>query len=166
MMKAPENRIAFPKRRSCQAMSLIEVVIAIGIISFAIIPLLGLMGMGLTSSTSANEDLAEAAIVSYMQGDLRSRSPITNAWTTNSNAAFSILTNSSLARTNYFDAQGSWVTSGAAPTGTNLTRTVYVATFTNATNATNYIDYSILIRWPHPSHGKSNMVPSRLFRYE
>ncbi|MEY2906956.1 MAG: hypothetical protein RLZZ408_1427 [Verrucomicrobiota bacterium] len=147
-------------------MSLIEVVIAIGIISFAIIPLVGLLGMGLTSSTSANEDLAEAAIISYMQSDLRSRSPTTNAWTTNSNAAFSILTNSSVSRTNYFDAQGSWVTNGATPTGTNLTRTVYVATFTNATNATNYIDYSILIRWPHPSYGKTNMVPSRLFRYE
>lgn len=146
-------------------MSLIEVVIAIGILSFAIIPLVGLLGMGLTSSTSANEDLAEAAIVSYMQGDLRSRSTTTNAWTANSNAAFSILTNSSVSRTNYFDAQGSWVTNGT-PTGTNLTRTVYVATFTNVTIATNCIDYSILIRWPHPSYGKTNMVPSRLFRYE
>jgi hypothetical protein len=52
------------------------------------------------------------------------------------------------------------------PTGTNLTRTIYVATFTNATSATNFIDYSILIRWPHPSYGKTNLVPARLFRYE
>jgi uncharacterized protein (TIGR02598 family) len=165
-MKATKNHIALPKRQSRQAMSLIEVVIAIGIVSFAIIPLLGLMGMGLTSSTAANEDLAQAAIISYMQSDLRSRPTTTNAWTPNSNAAFSILTNASATRTNYFDAQGSWVTNGATPTGTNLTRTIYVATFTNATNATNFIDYSILIRWPHPSYGKTNLVPARLFRYE
>jgi uncharacterized protein (TIGR02598 family) len=164
-MKATKNHIALPKRQSSQAMSLIEVVIAIGIVSFAIIPLLGLMGMGLTSSTAANEDLAQAAIISYMQSDLRSRPTTTNAWTPNSNAAFSILTNASATRTNYFDAQGSWVTNGA-PTGTNLTRTIYVATFTNATSATNFIDYSILIRWPHPSYGKTNLVPARLFRYE
>ena len=165
-MKVPKNHMAFPKRPSRQAMSLIEVVIAIGIVSFAIIPLLGLMGMGLTSSTAANEDLAQAAIISYMQSDLRSRPATTNAWTPSSNAAFSILTNASATRTNYFDAQGSWVTNGATPTGTNLTRTIYVATFTNATNATNFIDYSILIRWPHPSYGKTNLVPARLFRYE
>ena len=164
-MKAHRNHIALPKRQSRQAMSLIEVVIAIGIVSFAIIPLLGLMGMGLTSSTAANEDLAQASIISYMQSDLRSRPSTTNAWTPNSNAAFSILTNASAARTNYFDAQGSWVTNGT-PTGTNLTRTLYVATFTNATNATNFIDYSILIRWPYPSYGKTNTVPARLFRYE
>jgi hypothetical protein len=121
--------------------------------------------MGLTSSTSANEDLAEAAIISYMQSDLRSRSPTTNAWTTTSDAAFSILTNASAARTNYFDAQGSWVTNGT-PTGSNLARALYAVTVTNATNATNFIDYNILIRWPHPSYGKTNMVPSRLFRYE
>jgi uncharacterized protein (TIGR02598 family) len=164
-MKAHRNHIALPKRQSRQAMSLIGVVIAIGIVSFAIIPLLGLMGMGLTSSTAANEDLAQASIISYMQSDLRSRPSTTNAWTPNSNAAFSILTNASAARTNYFDAQGSWVTNGT-PTGTNLTRTLYVATFTNATNATNFIDYSILIRWPYPSYGKTNTVPARLFRYE
>ena len=164
-MKAHRNHIALPRRQSRQAMSLIEVVIAIGIVSFAIIPLLGLMGMGLTSSTAANEDLAQASIISYMQSDLRSRPSTTNAWTPNSNAAFSILTNASATRTNYFDAQGSWVTNGA-PTGTNLTRTIYVATFTNATSATNFIDYSILIRWPHPSYGKTNLVPARLFRYE
>jgi len=164
-MKASKTRVAFLKRQSRQAMSLIEVVIAIGIVSFAIIPLLGLLGIGLTSSSTANEDLAEAAIISYMQSDLRSRSPATNAWTTNSNSAFFILTNASAARTNYFDAQGSWVTNGT-PTGTNLTRTIYAATFTNATNATNFIDFNILIRWPHPSYGKTYMVPARLFRYE
>ena len=65
-MKAPKNHIAFTKRPSRQAMSLIEVVISIAIVSFAIIPLLGLLGMGLTSSTAANEDLAQAAIISYM----------------------------------------------------------------------------------------------------
>jgi len=164
-MTAPKNHTPFQRRQSRKAMSLIEVVIAIGIVSFAIIPLLGLMGMGLTSSTAANEDLAQAAIISYMQSDLRSRPSTTNAWTPSSNAAFSILTNASATRTNYFDAQGSWVTNDT-PTVTNLTRTIYVATFTNATSATNFIDYSILIRWPHPSYGKTNLVPARLFRYE
>lgn len=165
MMKATKNHRLVLKRPSREAMSLIEVVIAIGIVSFAIIPLIGLLGMGLTSSTTANEDLSQSAIISYIQSDLRSRSATTNAWTTNSNAAFFILTNTSPARTNYFDAQGSWVTNGT-PTGTNLTRTLYVATITNATNSTNFIDYSILIRWPHPSYGKTNLVPARLFRYE
>ena len=165
MMKATKNHRLVLKRPSREAMSLIEVVIAIGIVSFAIIPLIGLLGMGLTSSTTANEDLAQSAIISYMQSDLRSRSATTNAWTPSSNAAFSILTNTSSARTNYFDAQGSWVTNGT-PTGTNLTRTLYVATITNAINSTNFIDYSILIRWPHPSYGKTNLVPARLFRYE
>ena len=146
-------------------MTLVEVVIAIGIISFAIVPLIGLLSVGLNSGNAATEDLAQGAIVSYMQSDLRSRSPTTNAWTTTNNAAFSILTNASAARTNYFDAQGSWVTNGT-PTGSNFARALYVVTVTNATNATNSIDYNILIRWPHPSYGKTNMVPSRLFRYE
>jgi uncharacterized protein (TIGR02598 family) len=146
-------------------MTLVEVVIAIGIISIAIVPLIGILSVGLNSGNAANEDLALAAIVSYMQSDLRTRSCTTNAWTAGSNAAFDMLTNATFARTNFFDAQGSWVTNGALA-GPNLARALYAVTVTDATNAGNGIDYSILVRWPHPSYGKTNRVPARLFRYE
>ena len=99
-------------------MSLIEVVLAMGVVAFAIIPLVGLFGVGLTTVGAAHEETARVNILNFMQSNLRARSYSSTAWTPASNTASAILLNASTSRPQYFDAQGSWVCEGTS-IGTN-----------------------------------------------
>lgn len=163
------NRPAQP-RKAPKAMTLVEVVLALGIVSFAIIPLIGLLGVGLKSNTSANDETAHACILAFMQSELRTRVYSANAWTSASNTASHILTNPASARSYYFDAQGSWVAScaaGATPSGAAATRALYQATCTNGTALTpGAIRYNISIKWPYPGYGRSRDLPATVFNYE
>lgn len=84
------------------AMTLVEIVLALGVISFAIIPLIGLLGVGLSSNASAKEETAQACILAFMQSELRTRVYSANAWTSGSNTASDMLTNSASTRSYYF----------------------------------------------------------------
>ena len=56
------------------AFSLIEVVLAIGIISFALLPVVGLLPIGLKSIRNSNEQAAAANVLGGISGSLRSAS--------------------------------------------------------------------------------------------
>lgn len=65
-------------RKGRNAFSLIEVVLALGVISFCVIPLLALMSVGLQSSKSSQQDTALATATKYILSDLRRQSSLTN----------------------------------------------------------------------------------------
>ncbi len=54
------------RSRSTAGFSLVEVVIALGVVAFALIPLMGLVPMGLSTSRLAIDTTVEAQIIQYM----------------------------------------------------------------------------------------------------
>ena len=140
-------------------MTLVEVVLALGVVSVAIVPLIGLLALGLNTSSDSNDDAAKARIIGFVQSDLRSRNYETNAWTTNDTALTKL--NSTL----YFDVRGNWVSS-EVPTGANAARAVFSTSFTDVSSAQGRVSYKIWIRWPYPAFGQEAFIPGRLFRYE
>jgi uncharacterized protein (TIGR02598 family) len=96
------------RRLRCAGFSLIEVVLAIGIMAFAFIPLLGLMPLGLNTSRQAIDTTIDAQIVQQMT----SLAQQTNF------SSLSILATNPLASSTppangliYFDANGNMTTS-------------------------------------------------------
>jgi len=66
------------KKMPDQAFTLVEVVMAIGVLSVAVIPLLGLLASGLTASRANLDRAIGAQICNWVQSDIRSQS---NAYT-------------------------------------------------------------------------------------
>jgi uncharacterized protein (TIGR02598 family) len=67
--------------RSGAAFSLVEVVIALGVISFALVSMLGLLGVGINASRQSSESTAMTAMISQVLGKVRAASnapPATN----------------------------------------------------------------------------------------
>lgn len=144
-----------------RGMTLVEVVLALGVVSVAIVPLIGLLALGLNTSSDSNDDAAKARIIGFVQSDLRSRNYETNAWTATNDTALTKL-NSTL----YFDVRGNWVSSDV-PTGANAARAVFSTSFADVLpSAQGGVSYKILIRWPYPAFGQQASIPCRLFRYE
>ena len=96
----PPKRYAAASRQSRAGFSLVEVVIAVGIVAFAFIPLLGLVPMGLNASRQAIDTTVEAQIIQQMTSEALQTDFST----------LSTLNNSALL---YFDANGN-VTSSAS----------------------------------------------------
>lgn len=69
MIPAP---IKTPKTRR-QAFSLVEVTLALGLVAFALIPLMGLLTMGLKTNRENMNRSLKAQMVSWVQGDVRWR---------------------------------------------------------------------------------------------
>jgi uncharacterized protein (TIGR02598 family) len=68
--------------RSTQAFSLIEVVLAIGVVSFAMVSILGLIPVGLTTFRNAMDLSVEAGIAQRLAGEVQ-RTDFANLSTTN-----------------------------------------------------------------------------------
>ncbi len=67
--------------RPAAAFSLVEVVIALGVISFALVSMIGLMGVGINASRQSSENTALTAMISQVLGKVRASSnapPATN----------------------------------------------------------------------------------------
>jgi uncharacterized protein (TIGR02598 family) len=60
-------------RRAARGFSLIEVVLAIGIVSFCLLALIGLFGLGMNGSRHANDDTFLGSMVTRVAGDLRTQ---------------------------------------------------------------------------------------------
>ena len=92
-------------RSTKKAFSLIEVVIALGIFSFAIVAILGLFSISLASSRESSDDTRSAAMVSQVVDALRAK-PFEELQTslTASNALF------------MFDQEGALLTGTGSPT--------------------------------------------------
>lgn len=79
---------------SPRGFSLIEVVIAVGIVSFTLVALIGLFGVGMRGSLRASEDTCLAVMITRVSGDLR------------------VLGSASVSTNYFFDNRGLQVTAG------------------------------------------------------
>lgn len=66
-------------RSLCRAFSLTEIVIALGILSFALVAIIGLLNVGLRSSNDAHIDTVKAATVRSILSSLRTNQPASYA---------------------------------------------------------------------------------------
>ena len=123
-------------RRNC-AFSLVEVVLALGILSFAGLAVVGLLVAGLNSSRESNTKLAVANITRHLRADLQA----TN---------YTSLTNG----TNYFTDEGYQITNG---TTSNRFYTAVISPAapvypTNGTTSTNAKTVALNIFYPYPAN--------------
>lgn len=65
---------------SSPAFSLTEVVIALGIVTFTLVAILGLMGVGINASRQSSDDTVLAAMTSYVLGELRGSGAMSNSF--------------------------------------------------------------------------------------
>ncbi|SDU17962.1 Verru_Chthon cassette protein B [Verrucomicrobium sp. GAS474] len=87
-----------PYLRKTAAFSLVEVVIAIGIVSLALLPLLGLLPVGLNSNRSSTTQTGAMSLITAISADIRSTTA-----TTGVSPRFGIRTTASGGQTLYFD---------------------------------------------------------------
>ena len=103
---SPDNGLGDPKAPGgslagrCHAFSLIEVVIALGIFAFAIVPIIGLLGSGMGTLKDSMSDTVRSDIARRVVGEYQ-RMPFTN------------LTNGTSA-TNFYNVEGVLTNSNSA----------------------------------------------------
>lgn len=71
-----------------RAMTLVEVVLALGIIAFAIIPIIGLLSMSMQTSVESQKDTAIALAARHMIGQLRMRGDFADPSTLSTSVSF------------------------------------------------------------------------------
>lgn len=87
-MNAPDRPSCLPvsarrfSRRGTQGITLVETVIALGIVSFAMVSILGMIPVGLSNFQSAQHLTIESSIVQGVTGELQ-RTDVTNLSSTN-----------------------------------------------------------------------------------
>ncbi len=69
--------------RSSVGFSLVEIALALGIVSFALLAIVGLLGVGLSSGKSAQVDTMQAAAARAFLSAIRTNSPATFSGATN-----------------------------------------------------------------------------------
>jgi len=106
------------KKLSSQGFSLVEVILALGIVSFAIVTLLGLLATGISGLHQSMETSAMAQLAQSLTSEVQM---LDYSDVTNSSSTF--LQSFSPAR--YYDMNGQQIT-------TNVSSATYVATLTNS----------------------------------
>jgi len=132
-----------PARKSALAFSLIEIVIAIGVFSFAIVAIFGLMAISLNSDKGAASDSTLSRIAETTVSQLRSQ----GYPSFHTNAAYAASdTNADY----FFDSSGQLaVTSAGAPQSSGQADSVYSCTVTRKATASTNLDYiNLEFRWP------------------
>jgi uncharacterized protein (TIGR02598 family) len=119
------------RRRSTAGFSLVEVALAMGIVAFAFIPLLGLVPMGLNTSRQAIDTTIQAQIVQYMtdqaqQTNFSSLSGLASATPTCFDAYGNVTTASAAVYKASYSAPVNTVLPGGATTQTLDTITIYI----------------------------------------
>jgi len=139
-----------------QAFTLIEIVIALSVIAFCIVPLIGALGVAYQQARESQERTEVALVFQSMEAVLQG----SVSRGTNSFAALC----TSLPRTNYFAEGGRHLgTNASTPGVTNFFRCI---TTTNAlsTNAYTY-GVGVVIEYPYPAFNKKATNQYSLFRY-
>jgi len=80
MKKIPSTFPSYAHNRR-DAFSLIEVVLAIGVMAIAVIPLMALLPNGLSSYRAASDSMTQTAVMRYVSGLMASKAP--GSWQTN-----------------------------------------------------------------------------------
>jgi len=142
---APAHRLR--ARRSWRAFTLVEVVIAVAVLAFAAISMLGLITLAMQSSHNADVQSAQATMVSTVTGELSSQN-FTN-------------TVASLPFTNYFTGEG---------VATNASAAIYrcdVADVSPGGSTTNFMrQVQLQICWPAPVYTQTNVVVASFVKYD
>jgi len=154
--------------RGESAFSLVEVVIAIGLVSFALLALVGLLTVGLRSSRESGEDTIMAVCTETTQALVRAE-------------GFSqVLTNALYAPGDttpdfFFDSAGTLLTDSAgAPSRTQNADALYGCLVTRSVPAlsqatTNLLVYQLKFVWPlaaPAANRQQRVVPASLANYE
>ena len=135
---------------TCRAFSLLEVVVALGVFTFAAISLLGLVTTALQSSHRAETQAACATIVRTEMAKLSSQTFTTNA--------------ASLPIIDYFTVNGT-STNGNTPDSSVVYR-CGISDVSLATDPTNYMhQVSIVISWPNHAFTQTNQVVGSFLNY-
>ncbi len=101
-------RRKLPPSRSRQAFSLVEVVLAIGVVSFAMMAMLGTLPVGLKSSQQSRTQVATANIARQLQGELQQISFNSDGTSTDTLTVQNLAANPY-----YFTLEGTKTTAGA-----------------------------------------------------
>jgi prepilin-type N-terminal cleavage/methylation domain-containing protein len=139
-----------------QAFTLIEIVIALSVIAFCIVPLIGALGVAYQQARESQEKTEVALVFQSMEAILQGS---VNRGTN----SFAVL-RTSLPRTNYFAEGGRHLgTNASTPGVTNFFRCI---TTTNAL-ATNSDSYGVrvVVEYPAPGFNKKATNQLSLFRY-
>ncbi|CAN5384039.1 hypothetical protein BH09VER1_BH09VER1_07260 [soil metagenome] len=125
--------------------SLVEVVLAIGIFSFAIVAIFGLLSVGMRSSKESDNDLAISLMARTVASSLRLEgfsSVLTNAGYVQGGASPKY----------YFNHEGELAVTNGVPAATALPDSLYSCTVARATpsglNTTNVIFLQMKFSWP------------------
>ncbi len=154
-----------PTRHRCSAFSLVEVVLAIGIIVVAVIPLLGLISVGLKTNKVSAEELGALTLVSGIYDDLRATQDSNGNPVTKSNRYglnMPLLQTSTMTDTHLFFTDGTMFTgtsAGALTTAQSQTsETIYSVTLNYIPSGQNSTPtskqpalVSVHIQWPATS---------------
>ena len=130
--------------RGRNAFSLIEVMLAIGIISFAFVSVMGLLVVALKNERQASDDTAMASMTQYISSTLRARSFTA---TTSAPTFFA------------FDIDGRCLVSSATPSPSLPTGTFFTCSVTNLSVKTGTVRlYGLPFIWPTPANVSTNLV--------
>jgi prepilin-type N-terminal cleavage/methylation domain-containing protein len=149
-----------------QAFTLIEIVIALSVIAFCIVPLIGALGVAYQQARESQEKTEVALVFQSMEAILQgsvNRGTMQGSLMNQSTNSF-VAFRTSLPRTNYFAEGGRHLgTNVSTPGVTNFFRCI---TTTNAL-ATNSDSYGVrvVVEYPAPSFNKKATNQFSLFRY-
>ena len=150
------NRPPSPPKRGRRAFTLVEVVLAIGIVAFCVVPLIGALSVAYQQGREAQEKTELALVFQSVEAVLRG----SVGRGTNSFASLQ----ASLPQTNYFAQGGQYLGTNLAVSGnTNLYRCVIT---TNALATTAHRSgVRVVVQYPAPSYQKSVTNQFCLFSY-
>lgn len=120
-----------------QGFSLVEIVLAIGIVSVVLVTSVGLLSVSLNTDRASSAATTVASMSEFVLTGLRSQA----------------LTNFSLAtaqpRTDYFDREGNWLGTNAAPGAVYACASTFSAS--NAPAAGTFYEVAMRFTWPYPN---------------
>jgi len=128
--------MGFPRSTGCSAFTLIEVVLALGLVTFGLVAIMGLLPVALNTGQEASVDTAFAAMDEVVSSTLRARTFVQDQ---TSAAAFFA-----------FDKDGRLLTNTDAPL--ELSSAYFTCTATSVVQGatTNALYYRLQFLWPWP----------------
>lgn len=124
-------------QRGHQAFSLVEVVLALGIASFSMISIMGLLPVGLGNNRSSTAQTGAMNLITAIAADIRSTPPASSL-----SPRYSIVTDNATTQTFYFDEQGTIAT---RPQAISRYKALVQAVWRPSTNET---VHRVTVSWP------------------
>jgi len=155
------KRPMLPIRRKGSAFSLVEVVLALGVTSFALLSMVALIPLGLTEAREASDTTTESQIVQYARNEIE-MTPFTNL-------------SSWVGVNSYYDNQGLPTTQGAAeqiytvsygvtnvamcPAGSSAASSMFINTGPNSTSTNAMVVQVTIVNKTAPGTAATNIFP-------